>query len=110
MSSVDKFSGALIGANPHTSRYNPLCQISFSEGLDEGVNGWCEFVSKLDSISSIIFEMRPSEKSNVSIFDNKANDTVDGICALKLATRSKEDRMRTNRSTRNLLIFVSVDR
>ena len=86
---------ALRLADPRTSRYNALSRILFLDDFDDGINGWCELVfnhdNNLDNIPHIARDFRPAQLSNCTFFDIGTHGSVNGVYALKLATRPRKD-------------------
>ncbi len=84
-------------ADSRLSKYNPLPRILFFDDFDEGVNGWCEVLgnhdNNLDNIKPRTRDPRPAQLSNCSFFDIGTHGAVDGIYALKLATRPRANHM-----------------
>ena len=88
-------------APPHAdlrlSKYNPLPRILFFDDFDEGINGWCELCgnhdNNLDNIKPRPRDPRPAQLSNCTFFDIGTHGSVDGVYALKLATRPRANHM-----------------
>ncbi len=91
--SEDAFRRALIQADPRLSKFNPLSRILCHDDFDNGISGWCELVSNhdgdLDRLRPVMKDMRPPQLSNCSFFDIGTHGSVDGVYALKLATRPR---------------------
>ena len=75
------------------SKFNPLKRILCFDDFDEGINGWCELIGNfdqnLDEVKPMVRDLRPAQLSNCSFFDIGTHGSVDGVYALKLATRPR---------------------
>ncbi|MAE67386.1 MAG: hypothetical protein CMJ18_24260 [Phycisphaeraceae bacterium] len=84
-------------ADPRLSKFNPLPRILFFDDFDEGINGWCELCGNhdndLDNVKPRTRDLRPAQLSNCSFFDIGTHGSVDGVYALKLATRPRPNHM-----------------
>ena len=88
---------ALIQADPHLSRFNPLPRILTFDRFDTGYCGWTELTGnyrgKLGVSGSMYgylqFDMRPPMLSTLSMWDTGTVGSVDGNYAMKLATRAE---------------------
>ncbi len=97
MPSVSELESALIRSNPRLSKFNPIGRILFFDDFDEGINGWTELCgnhdNNLDNIRPLVGDLRPPQLSNCTFFDIGTHGSVDGVYALKLATRAKRNHM-----------------
>lgn len=84
-------------ADVRLSRYNPLRRILFFDDFDEGINGWTELCgnhdNNLDNIRPLVRDLRPPQLSNCTFFDVGTHGSVDGVYALKAATRPRVNHM-----------------
>ena len=80
-------------AETRLDRFNPLSRILFFDDFDEGINGWCELLgnhdNNLDNVKVRTRDPRPAQLSSCSFFDIGTHGSVDGVYALKLATRPR---------------------
>jgi hypothetical protein len=81
-------------AHPKLSKYDPQKRIIYFDDFDEGINGWTELIGNyednLDSLLPGYRDLRPPQLSSVSMWDSGTVGSLDGIYALKIATRAKK--------------------
>ena len=82
-----------LRSDPRLSRFNPLGRILFFDDFDDGINGWCELCGNhdndLDHIRPMTRDARPPQLSNCTFFDIGTHGSIDGVYALKAATRPR---------------------
>lgn len=75
------------------SKYNPLNRILFFDNFDDGLHGWTELIGNyegsLDNVLSPYRDHRPPQLSTLSMWDTGSAGSMDGMYALKIATRAK---------------------
>lgn len=85
---------ALLRADPHLSRFDPLSRIIAYDDFDNGAQGWTPLVGNyehtLDSMLPEYWDLRGPMISNVTVWDTGTDGSMMGNYALKLATRAKE--------------------
>jgi len=90
---VENATRAVILADPHLSKFDPLSRIIFYDDFDEGYHGWSELIGNYeDDLSSLLppyKDLRPPMLSNGTMWDTGSAGSMEGNYALKLATRSK---------------------
>lgn len=76
------------------SKYNPLNRILFFDNFDDGLHGWTELIGNyegsLDNVLSPYRDHRPPQLSTLSMWDTGSAGSMDGMYALKIATRAKK--------------------
>ncbi len=84
---------AILRADPHLSRFDPLPRIIAYDDFDQGPQGWTPLVGNYeDSLNSMLPEYRDLSGpmiSNVTVWDTGTDGSMMGNYALKLATRPK---------------------
>jgi hypothetical protein len=85
---------AVLNANPHLSRFDPLERILYFDDFDNGMCGWTQLIGNyehsLDSILPEYSDLRPPMLSNLSMWDTGTAGSMNGTYALKLATRADQ--------------------
>jgi|SRR5579859_236500 len=75
------------------SRFDPLPRIVFYDDFDLGLQGWSELVGNyegtLDSMLPEYRDLRPPMLSNGTMWDTGSAGSLEGLYALKLATRAR---------------------
>ncbi len=78
-------------ANPRLSRFDPLERILCYDDFDAGLNGWTGLIGNyedsLDAMLPDYRDLRPPMLSNLTMWDTGTAGSMEGIYALKLATR-----------------------
>lgn len=73
------------------SRFDPLPRIVFADDFDDGLHGWSGLIGNyegsLDSLLPEYRDLRPPMLSNGTMWDTGSAGSLDGMYALKLATR-----------------------
>lgn len=84
---------ALLRADPHLSRFDPLSRIITYDDFDNGAQGWTPLVGNyehtLDAMLPEYRDIRGPMISNVTVWDTGTDGSMMGNYALKLATRDK---------------------
>lgn len=84
---------ALLRANTHLSRFDPLPRILFADDFDRGMQGWTGLIGNyegtLDAMLPPYRDLRPPQLSNVTVWDTGTDGSLAGTYALKLATRPR---------------------
>lgn len=84
---------ALLAADPHLSRYDPLPRIIAYDDFDHGPQGWTSLIGNyegsLDSMLPGYRDLRGPMLSNLTMWDTGSDGSAMGSYALKLATRPK---------------------
>lgn len=80
-------------ADARLSKFNPLPRILSCDDFDDGINGWTQLIGNYDDdlgqVKPMVRDMRPAQLSNCTFFDVGSHGSVDGVYALKLATRPR---------------------
>ncbi len=81
-------------AAPGLSKFDPLPRIIFADDFDAGINGWTELIGNyedtLDSVLEPYRDHRPPQLSTLSMWDTGSVGSLEGMYALKVATRPKK--------------------
>jgi len=85
---------ALLNADPALSRFDPLSRILFYDDFDTGPHGWSELIGNyehtLDNVLPDYRDLRPPMLSNLTMWDTGSAGSMEGMYALKLATRPRK--------------------
>ena len=80
-------------ADPRLSKFNPLPRLLCFDDFDEGINGWTQLIGNYDDdlgqVKPLVRDLRPAQLSNCTFFDVGSHGSMDGVYALKLATRPR---------------------
>lgn len=95
MVTADDLRRAVLRADPHLSRFDPLERMLCVDRFDNGYAGWTELTGNYrgqlgvsgSMYGHLQFDMRPPMLSTLSMWDTGTVGSVDGNYALKLATR-----------------------
>jgi hypothetical protein len=78
-------------ADARLSKFDPMSRIIFYDDFDAGMQGWSELIGNyegaLDSMLPEYADMRPPMLSNLSMWDTGSAGSMEGMYALKIATR-----------------------
>ncbi|MCC9075593.1 hypothetical protein FKZ61_005640 [Litorilinea aerophila] len=81
---------ALLRADPHLSRFDPLSRIIVYDDFDHGLQGWTGLIGNyeesLDAMLPPYRELRDPMLSNLTVWDSGTDGSFNGTYALKLAT------------------------
>lgn len=84
---------ALLAADPHLSRFDPLPRILSYDDFDHGLQGWTALIGNyedsLDAMLPQYQDLRGPMLSNLSMWDTGSDGSAMGAYALKLATRPR---------------------
>jgi len=79
------------------SRFDPLPRIVFADDFDDGLHGWSGLIGNyegsLDSLLPEYRDLRPPMLSNGTMWDTGSAGSLNGMYALKLATRPRAGHM-----------------
>ena len=82
------------------SKYDPLSSILFYDDFDDGIQGWTELVGNyegsLDSMLPPYRDHRPPQLSTLAMWDSGSVGSMDGMYALKIATKPKKGHQSVN--------------
>ena len=88
---MEGLHSALLRADPRLSKFDPLSRIIFYDDFDAGLQGWSELIGNyegtLDSMLPGYADLRPPMLSNLSMWDTGSAGSMEGMYALKIATR-----------------------
>lgn len=78
---------------PALAKYDPLPRILYFDDFDRGINGWSELIGNyegsLDTVMEPYRDHRPPQLSTLSMWDTGSAGSLDGMYALKIATRAR---------------------
>lgn len=84
---------ALLRADPHLSRFDPMRRILVYDDFDQGIQGWTSLIGNyedtLDAVLPPYRDIRGPMLSNLSMWDTGTDGSMNGTYALKLATRPR---------------------
>lgn len=93
MSAAEELRRALLSADPHLSRFDPLPRILSYDDFDSGLQGWTALIGNyedsLDSMLPQYQDLRGPMLSNLTMWDTGTDGSAMGNYALKLATRPR---------------------
>ena len=82
---------ALLRADPHLSKFDPLSRIICYDDFSHGLQGWTALIGNYeDSLDRLLpgyRDLRPPTLSNLTAWDTGTAGSLSGTYAMKLATR-----------------------
>lgn len=76
------------------TQFDPLPRVIFFDDFDNGLNGWTELIGNyeddLDNMLPQYKDHRPPQLSTLSMWDTGSAGSLNGVYALKIATRPKQ--------------------